>query len=422
MSIQKIKISRVVQIAILVGAISFMTLTPLLWHTLGLDFRLIWLAGKVWTESASPYGPTFHADYLTKWGAGPPMHFWVYPPTWYEISRVMAEFSYQRAAYIWFALSIAMTVVGSVLIAKSFADVKEQAWTVTAFLAAIWLSHASLWNLSIGQTSAFALLGAGLLCIADKTESRAARVAGLMISLFKPNIGLFLVLFYAVQRRHWREVALVGVLTALLVAPLFATHQLGEFREFLDATKRYGDPKMWANDFSESTGVSQIVSFFGIYQSELIRSLTMIAAGLVAIALGLSDRRLPDGMGLPLLVAAILLFVPLHSYDQTLIAVPIGYALFKGGQVQETVLAALLVTRSLTSAKLTHIRNLHAKVFYDSPLYLLAGLIVVVAILQMQSAGGDRSSDNRASDSDVLLRVTRLAKARIRSAWGAVRQ
>src|SRR5689334_18796156 len=51
----------------------------------GLDFKVIWLAGKIWASGQNPYGPIFLEQYLTDFG--PHWNtYWLYPPNWFPLA------------------------------------------------------------------------------------------------------------------------------------------------------------------------------------------------------------------------------------------------------------------------------------------------------------------------------------------------
>ena len=52
----------------------------------GLDFHLIWVAGKTWAAGANPYGPAFLTQYYEYFHVTMPGAYWVYPPYWYPIA------------------------------------------------------------------------------------------------------------------------------------------------------------------------------------------------------------------------------------------------------------------------------------------------------------------------------------------------
>src|SRR6476659_3850207 len=63
-----------------------------------LDFRLVWLAGRIWASGGDPYGPNFLREYLQVFGEGPNTHFWVYPPYWYPIALSLSYLQFDVAA------------------------------------------------------------------------------------------------------------------------------------------------------------------------------------------------------------------------------------------------------------------------------------------------------------------------------------
>jgi hypothetical protein len=60
------------------------------------DFRLVWLAGRLWLAGESPYGPSFARNYVELFGPSINM-YWSYPPSWFPISALFGLASLARS-------------------------------------------------------------------------------------------------------------------------------------------------------------------------------------------------------------------------------------------------------------------------------------------------------------------------------------
>ena len=70
----------------------------------GMDFRDIWIAGKIWTTGENPYGLSFAAEYLAAFGYDRG-EIWLYPPYWYPIAAPFGLFSFSVANSVWKAIN-----------------------------------------------------------------------------------------------------------------------------------------------------------------------------------------------------------------------------------------------------------------------------------------------------------------------------
>ena len=76
----------------------------------GLDFHLIWLAGKMWEAGANPYGPKFLNEYYEHFHEMMPGAYWIYPPYWYPIAISLSQWSFPVANSIWKAVNFVLLI------------------------------------------------------------------------------------------------------------------------------------------------------------------------------------------------------------------------------------------------------------------------------------------------------------------------
>ncbi|MBK5927523.1 glycosyltransferase 87 family protein [Rhodobaculum claviforme] len=351
----------------------------------GLDFRLIWLAGVVWSEGASPYGEAYGLQYIAEWGPGPITHFWVYPPWWWPISNLSALTEFSTATLSWAITGAGISLVSCLIIVLNLGQDRHYAFlaggTATALVC---VSQPLIWGISIGQTSFLLLGGIALLIHAEVRGSTFARISGLVLLMLKPSVGVFFLLFYLMIPEGRRSVT--GALAALVVMTLPSLLFLGfsDVWGMAEALQRYGAPEMIFNSFANSTGLVQLASLLGVEASGALRTgIKMVAAG-AALGLGLIATRRRDPVGcLAALCCLLMILLPLHSYDAVLIVPAVMYAVFRLRPGIPFLIAALLLVRPLNIAGWTGLVNPSSKVFIDSALIFFASALLSAMFLVM---------------------------------------
>jgi hypothetical protein len=352
----------------------------------GLDFRLVWLAGKLWLAGESPYGPFFAKTYAELFGQSINM-YWSYPPSWFPISALVGLASFDLAFRIWSAANIAMTIVGTWLIARAVAaPFASQFWLVfLAGLAFALSMQATEIAIFIGQTSFVVYIGLAALVCGLLTSFPILLILGLFITALKPHVGLVaFVAVLALPRYRWTVLA-AGA--ASLLAAAGVGDYLDTLRGFLANLALYARPGNALNNPENLTGMTNIVNALFDTPSNSLFSvvLTLIgsAGGFVALRCYNEATASSNEGGkissLIAFVAVTLLFVPLHAYDMVALTIVFMLALFMDSVWKWPILTAtLLCNHPRILAFQTHLVNPRSLDFQES-LFISLMLIVILA-------------------------------------------
>ena len=291
----------------------------------GLDFRYIWLAGKIWASGHNPYGPIFaqvDREYFHQVLGG----FWVYPPYWYPIALALGFFSFHIATVVWKISNLLLLLGATHLIARALADVSHQNY-FTLFLtgiAYVCFMQATAVTIFIGQTSVITYFGFGALIFGILKARPFFITTGLVFLALKPQIGI--VGFFAVialNRYRWTLIPATAVCLLATTPIAISSDCIVTVKTFLSNLTRYSES--YSNTPSNMIGLINISSY--ILPNSLLSSLTLIfimAAIIFAIVIFYYSNSNKDAseldpeylvFSLALLVASSFFFLPLHSYD-----------------------------------------------------------------------------------------------------------
>ena len=356
----------------------------------GFDFRYIWVAGKLWSEAKSPYGPGFVPTYDALIHALRSIsHVWVYPPYWLPIAILTASMPFAVAAKLWSALNIGL-IAGSAWLFSRTENIP-----LAFVLAGLTLVDASVLVVWYGQTSALILFGAALLLWSARTNGRAAGILGLVLLALKPNVGAFFFAYMLLRRRFGIAAGAAGAVT-LLCLPSLVLFGFAEFSAFFRALAEYGSPHIEANLPPNMTGAVNLLSL--VVSSSEARILCMI--GMLASTAVLASARWTGSenkrvMGL---IVATLLFVPLHDYDLSLLVLPLLWIASKDRRFLLPALAVFgMLVRPAWIVSLTGLRNPAAGVFQTSLLVSLAIIATSICLLYWFAFIDAHSSDGSKS-------------------------
>jgi hypothetical protein len=376
--------------SIVVFALSQAYLLPKVLHVGdGHDFRLIWLAGRLWSAGINPYDPGFVNHYLEQFGPGPTSHFWVYPPNWWLPSILLSSLSFQTSVLLWNIISHASLLGGCWLTAVGSCPPRSKARLPTFFLVSAFAStmQDTTVTIAIGQTSLVVFLGASLFSFGWKLANsgldrqRQASVllgVGLYVLALKPNIGIMFFAAALTQRQFLRPALLAGGLAALSCLPTAVIFGIEEsWTSFARALRSYGADGIVANAPPNMTGLQNLADLMGL----ALPTSPLIALALVLVVLAsLSGRlrtHLPEAT-----VALAFSIVPLHSYDLVGAALVIPLASFP---VSFTTLVASFglaaLWRPANLASISDVQHPDSGIFPGSLIASIGITVVAAAIL-----------------------------------------
>jgi Glycosyltransferase family 87 len=190
------------------------------------DFVPVYTGARCLLHGCNPYDTTQleqeffqgggHPAELPSWDIDVP----VYPPSTFLILSPLAELRFPVARVVWFLVNSCLFVVSAGLILSLCPP--PHRWLATALASLFLLTSGILLVLGQPATFAISLVVIGS-CLFFRGRWLSLGALLLMLSLaVKPQIGGLIVLYFVVQKIHWRyaAVALAGALAILLSASL----------------------------------------------------------------------------------------------------------------------------------------------------------------------------------------------------------
>jgi hypothetical protein len=284
----------------------------------GLDFRLIWLSGQLWSEGISPYSTAFDSAYAATFGMGPNSHFWVYPPYWWILSRLLSSMAFESSLLIWNFMNYFMLIGAAGVFASLPPNRFERFTTYDRFaiaLSILSVAQATPFAMALGQTSFLILAGTAALLKAMDSRSRFLIALGTALVMLKPNFGLFIVLFVATQRWTWGPIAVVTV--AYLGISMWVVAQTGfdaTLQDLIDNLAEYYASHLPASQPQNLTGIVHLTHLLGY---ALPNTIVYGLAAVVVLAISTRVRERHEALACAATFCAFM--IPLHTYDMTLL-------------------------------------------------------------------------------------------------------
>lgn len=279
----------------------------------GGDFINLWSAGRLVLEHRVEeiYQPAaFQAFEEALAGTGIGLRLWVYAPYSLFLAVPFALLDFYPSLIIWTALGLAVLWHG----ARRFGFGRLEAFVILA-------SPATQLCIDNGQTGN---LAAGLLLLALAPKSRnvwAVPLAAAILTL-KPQLGLLLPLFWALERR-WRDIAITSALVvtlasvALLVfGPSVWQAYLGETLTLLSRLERHGTGPFTAMIPSVFMSVRLVTGNPDL--AIAIHAVCAVLVGIVVIwrMVKASDPMVRAGLAM---IGTVLVTPYIHNYDLNLL-------------------------------------------------------------------------------------------------------
>lgn len=323
------------------------------------DFKYLWLAGRLWLEGGDPYGPEFIAfarEYFPDGRINP----FFYPPSWRVICSALALAPASVAAKIWALLSLGFIAGSCCAIALTVSAFSRRfsffCVFALVFFAVSATAHSAEFSIVSGQTSPLILLGVAGLALSLFRPNGFLTAACLAVLMLKPQIGLP-VAFAALLAPSLRLPALLaGGATALLAGyGLSVEAPFEAILHYKDNLSLYGT--LPENRPEHMSGLNFILHFAGLGQLSPIALLALACAAIGAAAFW--KRRSAAGSPacsdtasfMALALASALFFMPTHNMD--FLAATATLVLFLGGSRATIILAgvaAFFFMRSMSLA------------------------------------------------------------------------
>lgn len=334
---------RLIEIAMLILAFSALTIIVALsidrLHEPGYDFRYFWLAGRMWLDGLSPYGPAFPEAGARLVTEGHVPVIWPYPPNFWLPSVWLGFFGIDTAWRIWLVLQAAAMIATSAALAFGMpvhrlpgSEIAGSPLSRTGFfglhLAIVASSEAAFVSTHPGQFTYFLALGAALVVVGLIRGRTALVVVGVTILLMKPQIGLVVASgLMASGGRAARAALAAGAASVLLVLPAMLIDPWA-IPNWLQTVRGYDDAAL-ANLPVAMTGLRNLLWVFGGVAIGNAASMVVALAAGAAVARVLNPTARVSGQptaerdaDMVLAMLAVVLFLsPLHIYDFLIAAV-----------------------------------------------------------------------------------------------------
>ena len=304
----------------------------------GYDFKFLWVAGRLWVDGVSPYGPAYDAAGARLITEGHVPQIWAYPPNWWALCAGLALMPLKTAAVVWNVVGVGLTFASSALLVQAFRRAFPQALLVRNLLVRplpLILVHvfmmavleATAIVLSTGQTAILVYFGVALLLFAMTRGSRALGIIALTLLFLKPHIGMaFGATLFVMGKEQRLQVLAAAAASALLSVPAFIIDP-GVIGGFLSELARY-DAAGDANLPQAMTGLRRLlweaggVDFPGIAAALAATALAvLLTAGPLRLARS-GDPAIRAWQTVSLTSTVLMALAPLHYYDFTLVGVP----------------------------------------------------------------------------------------------------
>lgn len=358
----------------------------------GYDFRYFWLAGRLWADGVSPYGPVFAETGARLIREGHVPEIWPYPPNLWLPSIAIGSLPLADAWAAWLVAEVAALAAASAVLAWGLpagmvpGGGSRPALARLAFfcghlalLATVEATHLAVY---VGQSALFVYLGATMLLAGVARGQGRLAVAGLVLVCMKPQVGAVLALALLVSGRggagtvlRAAAVSLVLILPPMAVRPTVVLdwlHTLGAY-----------DGATLANMAVAMTGLRHLLWMAAGWDIGNIPAMVATLAVALAVALRLRDEaaRGPTGR-VRLLVAEVLVVLalaPLHMYDFVLFG--IGVLALSGASGLRLAAAALGAAAFVKPTDLhVLLSGQHPASFFPGSTFATVGALILLAV------------------------------------------
>lgn len=285
-----------------------------------IDFNAIWVAGRVWLLGQNAYGPEFARMGATVPSETVPPLLWLYPPHFWWIAILYGLPGAKAGLLAWRLQTLLLAGLSAALLGATFGRTARGRWRLGAAVGIylLWMT-ATGGALGVGQVGFLPLLGLALAGWGIAREREAATVAGFVILMLKPQLGLVACGAALALPGAWKTLAKAALLVVLLsIPPLVASGVPAVVQGFAAHLPAYRS--IAYNLPIAMTGIANLVARGGGVDLPAV-GLSLLGAALAPALLFLLRRRRGDeasGAAADYLLvscAAILLLVPLHIYD-----------------------------------------------------------------------------------------------------------
>lgn len=376
----------------------------------GYDFRYFWLAGKMWSEGLTPYGPGFAAAGARMIASGHIPEIWPYPPNLWLPSVALGQFEMLSAWRIWLGLQLMVIPAASWLLAVCLPVEKVERLfggrvriTRLGFFCVHCLFVASLeatqLTIFVGQISLFIYFGAAILMSGVALARPGLTAGGLAIVLMKPQVGVVVAMSLILTGR-WalRPVLWALMMSVLLIVPPMMVQPSVLFA-WLRALADY-DGASVANLASTMTGIRNLLwtgaaEDIGTVSAMGITLAVSLGVGVVLRLPAVESGQPESHARLDMMMAQLLViqaFAPLHLYDLSLF----GLAVLGAGEARwpGAIIAVVAVGFNVWPSEVYYwFRSWPADhVFTGSPYATTGAMLLLIGLVLRRRAVPGRGS------------------------------
>lgn len=373
----------------------------------GLDFRYLWIAGKVWFSGKSPYNLSIYLTEYENYFGFQPDGAWFYPPAIAPICMLLSIIPFELSEFCWRLFNY-LSLLGIVLI--SWLYIKDchlkphqgaywqdiRLWIGASYSL---LMQSTLIVSSLGQTSIMATLGLVLLLYGCLKNYLILGIIGGYIVSLKPTIAIIPIVALFVSKKYRIIFGGFGLTTvasclAFVYGGLWKTIQGFLTNTFL----MHSDIKV--NEPADLTGIVQLLNYFfnlevsskvlifmaivwGIWCGVIIhyysdKSITAFGVYLDQKTEFLNSYRLVQSV--ILMNLGTILIMPMHIYDFVVLIPLMMHTLYlRLPHMIWLIPGWLIICRSGNLAQLTGIYNPEATSYFIGSLIASVFTVFLVA-------------------------------------------
>ena len=301
------------------------------------DFSDPYCGSWLWRHGQNPYDPALATAVNRERAKSSVLIVPVYPPSTYALVAPLSTLPWKWANLIWTLVGIGgvgLSIVALLQI-SGFTAKDNSKWILAAAVLAASPFHTAIHVANVAALATGLCLWA--FCLAEKQHDLAAGLALAFAGCLKPQLGIWILIFYLLRRRWVLVLATSAaglLITAVAVArmPLSVESWLSQYGLNLQYWFKPGG----INDFTSANSLrfelvnSQAVlhSFAPSATATNILAWSLFGIGFMIWAqAALRPRGLPDVIALPCLLALGLLPVYHRSYDMAILTAMLPWAL-----------------------------------------------------------------------------------------------
>lgn len=379
----------------------------------GLDFRYLWIAGKIWWSAKNPYDTSILLGEYEKYFGFQPDGAWFYPPAIAPICMLLSIIPFELSEFCWRIFNY-LSLLGIVLI--SWLYIKDchlkphqrRYWQdIHLWIGASYglVMQSTLIVFHLGQTSIMATLGLVLLLYGCLKNYLILGIVGGYIVSLKPTLGLIPLIAFMLAKKYR---IVLGSFALTIITSFLAFFQSGLWENIQGfmANTFLNHSDIEANSPTDLTGIIHLFNLF--FDVDISSKILIFFALIWGIICGLMIRYndedkedklerqglateshpiYPNPYGFVQSVIFMnlgtILFMPLHIYDFVVIIPVMIYSLYlRIRHVIWLMPGWIVICRPKNLAQLIGIYNHEATLYaIDGKLAsLLASLFTIILV------------------------------------------